>query len=93
VAAKEKLTVTPYTVIDGYARFLAFIRDQDLLDVCSLKPLLDGKKLQAALQAKPGPWMPKALDMVLAWQLRNPDSRDTEALIKELEQQRGQLCI
>jgi hypothetical protein len=37
--------------------------------------------------------MPKALDMVLAWQLRNPGSCDTEALVKELEQQRGQLRI
>jgi hypothetical protein len=58
------------------------IESLDLFDVCSLKPLLDGKQLAKALDTKPGPWMKDALDVVMAWQLRNPGQTDPAAAIE-----------
>jgi hypothetical protein len=54
----------------------------DLFDVCSLKPLLDGKQLAKALATEPGTWMKDALGVVMAWQLRNPGQTDPAAAIE-----------
>lgn len=58
------------------------IASRDLLDACDIKPLLDGKALSAALSTPPGPWMKDALDVVVAWQLRNPEVTDASAAIE-----------
>jgi len=34
------------------------------------------------MNIKPGPWMKEALETVIAWQLRNPDSRDVNQAIE-----------
>lgn len=49
-----------------------------------MKPLLDGKALAKALSAPPGPWMKDALDVVMAWQLRNPETASAEGAIEEV---------
>lgn len=41
--------------------------------------------LAKALSAKPGPWMKDALDVVMAWQLRNPDTATVEGAIEEVK--------
>lgn len=53
-----------------------------------MKPLLDGKALAKALSASPGPWMRDALDVVMAWQLRNPGKTSTEEALEEVKNTR-----
>jgi len=55
------------------------------MDAYNLKPFLDGKALTKALNTPPGPWMKEALDVVMAWQLRNPDVKDPEQAIAAVE--------
>lgn len=54
--------------------------------------MLDGKQLAKALAIKPGPWMKDALDVVMAWQLRNPGQKDTEGAIEEVKKH-GELAF
>lgn len=49
-----------------------------------MKPLIDGKQLAKALSTSPGPWMKDALEVVMAWQLRNPGITDPAAAIEEV---------
>lgn len=46
---------------------------------------MNGTELAKALEVKPGPWMKDALDVVLAWQLRNPSVTDPAAAIEEVK--------
>jgi len=55
---------------------VTLLRDLDLLSAPTLKPLIDGKALAKALATPPGPWMKDALEVVMAWQLRNPGVKD-----------------
>lgn len=61
------------------------IRNFGLSDAFNIRPLVDGKTLSAALSTKPGPWMTQALDIIMAWQLRNPDIIDPAAAIEEVK--------
>ncbi|KAF9739548.1 hypothetical protein PMIN06_006993 [Paraphaeosphaeria minitans] len=72
-------------VLRQYDNFLTLVTDLDLLDVINLKPLVKGTDLAKALDVKPGPWMKDALDVVLAWQLRNPSVTDPADAIKEVK--------
>ncbi|SMQ54264.1 unnamed protein product [Zymoseptoria tritici ST99CH_3D7] len=45
-----------------YTTFIEQVASLSLLDVISIKPLLDGKALAKAIGAPPGPWMKDALD-------------------------------
>lgn len=47
---------------------------------------MDGKALSAALTTPPGPWMKDALDVIVAWQLRNPEAPDPSAALAEVKQ-------
>lgn len=71
-------------MIDRYQKLLAHCEDLDVLSVYDLKPLLDGTTLAKSLDTRPGPWMKDALDVVVAWQLRNPESRDPDAVVAEI---------
>lgn len=68
-----------------YAAFIEHIRSLEILEVCTLKPLLDGKQLAKAIGTPPGPWMKDALDVVMAWQLRNPGVSDPAQAIEEVK--------
>lgn len=86
------LTITESnSIIDDYATFLKHIKHLDLLEAYALKPLVNGTRLASALKTKPGPWMKTALDMVLAWQLRNPGIIDTQGALEEVERHRETL--
>ena len=76
---------TPSAIERKYTIFTTHLRDLDILDTYSLKPLLDGKTLAKALSTPPGPWMKDALDVVMAWQLRNPDVKDPAGAIEEVK--------
>ena len=72
-------------LISEYARLASDIRNFGLSDAFNIRPLVDGKTLSAALSTKPGPWMAPALDIIMAWQLRNPDINDLAAAIEEVK--------
>ncbi|KAK4574883.1 CCA tRNA nucleotidyltransferase, mitochondrial [Recurvomyces mirabilis] len=75
-----------------YTAFVQHLQNLNLLDVCTLKPLLDGKALAKALDTPPGPWMKEALDVVMAWQLRNPSITDPTQAIEQVRSKRGELA-
>ncbi len=85
------IIIDSHSIIDDYAMFLKHIKDLDLLKAYALKPLVNGTQLADALKTKSGPWMKKALDMVMAWQLRNPGITDTQAVLEEVERHRETL--
>ena len=85
-------------ILGGYAQFLTEIKAYGLYEAYNLKPLIDGNTLARALSTKPGPWMRSALDVVMAWQLRNPETIDPQEAIEEVrlsredhEQKKGEL--
>ena len=71
-------------IFKDYAAFLSQITDHGLLEAYNFKPLIDGNALAKALDTKPGPWMKSGMDIIMAWQLRNPDLTDSEAAIEEV---------
>lgn len=81
----------PQGILADYAQLLNRISELGLLDAYSIKPLVDGKALAKALETQPGPWMKTALDIVMAWQLRNPDKTDAEEAIEEIRSRKGEL--
>jgi tRNA nucleotidyltransferase (CCA-adding enzyme) len=48
---------------------------------------VDGKTLSKAMAIQPGPWMKSALDIVIGWQLVNPDVDSVEAALSEVNLQ------
>jgi hypothetical protein len=70
--------------VQRYSAFVTKIDKLNLLEVYNLKPLIDGTALKKALDAPPGPWMKSALDVVIEWQLRNPEISDPTAVIADL---------
>ena len=75
-------------LVDGYAAWLSTIKELGLLDAPSLKPIVNGKQLCDAFGAKNGPWLKKALNFVIEWQLRNPDETNVVTAIEEVKQRR-----
>lgn len=64
-----------------------------MLDVYLLKPLVDGNEISAALGSKGGPWLKKALDISIAWQLRNPNQTEKGACMKEIIRRKMELGL
>jgi hypothetical protein len=65
----------------------------DVYEAPSLKRLLDGNALAKALGTKPGKWTGKALEVCVAWQLRNPGETDPSGAVEEVRQQSKELGI
>jgi tRNA nucleotidyltransferase (CCA-adding enzyme) len=68
------------SVIQRYNAFAEYVRHEDLADVDAYMPVINGKKMAEVLQTKTGPWMKGALDLVMAWQLDNPDRSREDAI-------------
>jgi len=79
-------------VIQEYDRFLAYIVEKDLENVCELRPIVNGGDIMKSLDAKKGPWMSKATAMVLEWQLLHPET-DEETVLKQLFERRAELGL
>lgn len=75
-------------ILQQYSAFITELTEKDLLDADTFKPLVNGKELASAMSVKPGPWMKDALDVVMAWQLRNPDITDPAQAIAEVKKSR-----
>ncbi|KAI9822821.1 MAG: CCA tRNA nucleotidyltransferase, mitochondrial [Phylliscum demangeonii] len=76
----------PDPLIDDYAIFLKQIRDMDLIQACSVKPIMTGTYIMAELNARSGPWIKEALDLVVAWQFRHPGSSDAALALQDLKE-------
>ncbi|GKZ82729.1 CCA tRNA nucleotidyltransferase, mitochondrial [Aspergillus niger] len=81
------------SVLQSYDRFLSYIKEQDLQDAFELKPLANGGEIVKALGCKTGPWMSKALDMSIKWQLLHPEVTDKERVLEELSRRKEELGI
>lgn len=82
------------TVEKDWKAFLDQLQAQSLMDAPSMKPLVDGRRLMQTLDIKkPGRWMSPALDICMAWQLRNPEETDPAGAIEEVRQRKDELGI
>lgn len=100
-------TEHPATAVDAWAASSdAFDRAQsswralvdhleklDLMDVASAKPLIDGRALSQALGIKPDKWMAPAMNVCMAWQLRNPGETDPAGAVEEVRRRKDELGI
>jgi hypothetical protein len=78
-------------VIREYDQFLAYIVESDLEGVCELKPIVNGDEIMKSLGAKNGPWMSKAVNMAMEWQLLHPDITEKEKVLEEIAGRRAEL--
>lgn len=82
-------SVSRERIFDSYATFLKQLIEFDVLEAYTFKPLITGGELAKAMNTKPGPWMKDALDIVMAWQLRNPDVTDPTQAIEAVKLERN----
>jgi len=87
---KTTLTLIP-DITSEYSKLLRYLKDQNLLNVNDLKPVIDGTELAKTLDVRPGPWMKEALEVVMAWQLRNPDETKIDGAIQAVRDRKGEL--
>ncbi|KAJ5841890.1 hypothetical protein N7534_011720 [Penicillium rubens] len=89
---QENMALRDFAEVAGeYDHFLAYIVENDLEGVCELKPIVNGDEIMKSLGAKKGPWMSKAVNMALEWQLLHPDSTDKEKALEEIARRRAEL--
>ncbi|KAI3578111.1 hypothetical protein IWW34DRAFT_806693 [Fusarium oxysporum f. sp. albedinis] len=94
VEALETLTEWRQEKSAGWKSFLDHLAKLDVYEVTTLEKLLDGGKLAKALGGiKPGKWTGPALDVCVAWQLRNPGETDPTGAIEEVQRRREELGI
>ena len=77
-------------IVDSYAAWVSKIEELGLLDAPSLKPVVNGIELCDAFGAKNGPWLKKALDIVIKWQLRNSEETDAASAIEEVKRRKNE---
>ena len=59
----------------------------------TLRPFVDGKAVSDGLGAKRGPWMGKALEMIVEWEVKNPEIKDADQVLEFVRQRRGELGL
>lgn len=77
----------------GWISFLDHMAKLNVYEAPSLKAILNGRELAQALGTKPGKWTGQALEVVLAWQFRNPGETNPAGAIEEVQEQRKELGI
>jgi tRNA nucleotidyltransferase (CCA-adding enzyme) len=83
-------------LLSGWQALIDHLEKMDIMDAPLEKPLINGKILMREINAARGPWIKAALDICMAWQLRNPDSRGPEsvkAAISEVKKRSKELDI
>lgn len=94
VADNAQKASTSGTVERDWKDFLDRLQALNLMDAPSMKPLVDGRRLMQTLNIKkPGKWMSSALDICMAWQLRNPGESDPAGAIEQVRQRKDELGI
>ncbi|KAH7115984.1 tRNA nucleotidyltransferase [Dendryphion nanum] len=79
-------SVSRESILQSYTTFLDRLISLEILDAYTFKPLITGTELAKALNTKPGPWMKDALDVVMAWQLRNPSITDPAEAVEAVKE-------
>lgn len=82
-----------FLVVQEYDRFLAYIVEKDLDSVCELKPIVNGADIMQHLGAKKGPWMSRATNLVVEWQLLHPEISDKTVVLNEISERRAELGL
>lgn len=86
-------------ILKDYTTWLQILEAHELLDLASeveslrLKPLVDGHQLCLALNAAKGPWVKKALEMVIEWQLQHPTVKGPDKAIAEVVRRKSELGL
>lgn len=80
-------------ILKEWQAFLDHLVELDVMDAPSIKRLVDGRMLSKALGVKPGRWMTEALEVAMAWQLRNPGLEDTGGAVEEVKKRKEELGI
>lgn len=80
-------------VTDNWQAFVSHLQQLDLMEAPDIKPLVDGRKLMESLGIKGGKWMAPAIEICMAWQLRNPQSTDPAGALDEVRQRKEELGI
>ncbi|KAK3294710.1 uncharacterized protein B0H64DRAFT_325803 [Chaetomium fimeti] len=91
--AKKVGDFTWEEVLAEWQQFLDHLVELDVMNVPTIKRLVDGKILAKALGVNPGRWTGPALDVALAWQLRNPGVEDPAGGIEEVRKRKEELGI
>ncbi|KAK0627713.1 tRNA nucleotidyltransferase-like protein [Immersiella caudata] len=81
------------TVLAGWQCFLDHLVELDVVDAPNMKRLLDGRALAKELGVEPGKWTGAALDIAMAWQLRNPGVKDYAGAVEEVRKRKDELGI
>ncbi|CCT73463.1 related to tRNA nucleotidyltransferase [Fusarium fujikuroi IMI 58289] len=91
---RQEKSTEPSNFLAGWNSFLDHLTKLDVYEVTKLEKLLDGGKLAKALGGiKPGKWTGPALDVCIAWQLRNPGETDPTGAIEEVQRRREELGL
>lgn len=80
-------------VIQEHDAFLAYIKKEDLEEVCEMKPIINGADIMKALKASNGPWMRFATEMVVKWQLLHPEITEKEKALEAISEKREELGL
>lgn len=80
-------------MIQEYNKFLSYLVEHDLENVYDMKPIVNGVEIAQNLASPKGPWMSKALDMVIKWQLLHPEITDKAKALEEVSSRREELDI
>ncbi|KAE8400914.1 hypothetical protein BDV37DRAFT_256361 [Aspergillus pseudonomiae] len=80
-------------VIQEYNKFLSYLVEHNLENVYDMKPIVNGVEVAQHLAAPKGPWMSKALDMVIRWQLLHPEITDKAKALEEVSSRKEELDI
>ncbi|GMF81358.1 unnamed protein product [Aspergillus oryzae] len=87
------LTRMCLAVIQEYNQFLSYLVEHDLENVYDMKPIVNGVEIAQNLASPKGPWMSKALDMVIKWQLLHPEITDKAKALEEVSSRKEELDI
>lgn len=88
-ASEEKIS----NIRDSWQTLIRHLQELDLMDAPSTKPLIGGRQLSQALGIQPGKWMTAAMEVCIAWQLRNPKETDPEGAVEEVRRRKEELGI
>ncbi|KAK3323542.1 hypothetical protein B0T19DRAFT_426350, partial [Cercophora scortea] len=90
---EESFAAAVEGVLAEWQQLLDHLVELDVVNAPSMKRVVDGRVLSKALGVKPGPWMTQALDVAMAWQLRNPGETDPAGGVEEVRKRKTELGI
>ncbi|TPX32712.1 hypothetical protein SmJEL517_g04241 [Synchytrium microbalum] len=67
-------------LLEDYQSLFLRVQDLGLLDVYSLKPIIDGREVSSLLNLRPSPQIAEALERVIEWQLEHENGTREECI-------------